>query len=51
MDSLSKKILEEYVIRHSMALSQLSAKAFWSDFRVWVTLAIAVAAFIKSFFF
>lgn len=115
MDSLSKRILEEYVVRHSMNLSQLSAvlridwdrlsdpvyylrekgflqieanhivlhdmkqdapispdtpleishlgrvaleeekklsaKAFWSEFRAWVTLAVAVAAFIKSFFF
>ena len=113
MDSLSKKILEEYVVRHSMDLSQLSAvlrtdwdqlsdpvsylrkkgflqieanhlilqdmkqddlisldtpleisylgrvaleeekklsvKEFWSEFRAWVTLVIAVAAFIKSF--
>lgn len=115
MDGLSKRILEEYVARHSMDLSQLSAvlkidqdqlldpvsylqkkdflqieqnhaalhdmkrtepiapdtpleishlgrvaleeekklnaKAFWSEFRAWATLAIAVAAFIKSFFF
>ena len=115
VDSLSKKILEEYAARHSMDLFQLSAvlkidwdqlsdpvrylqqkgflqieanhktlneikqdlpispdtpleishlgrvaleeekgksrKAFWSEFRAWVTLFIAVAAFIKSFFF
>lgn len=28
-----------------------SAKVFWSEFRAWATLAIAVSAFIKSFFF
>lgn len=29
---------------------QASKSDFWKEFRAWVTLAIAVAAFIKSFF-
>ena len=28
-----------------------NANRFWGEFRAWVTLAISVAAFIKSFFF
>lgn len=30
--------------------NELDKKTFWKEFRAWFTLAIALAAFIKSFF-
>lgn len=30
--------------------NDLDRKSFWKEFRAWFTLAIALAAFIKSFF-
>lgn len=37
--------------RFGIAALEEKTRFVWSEFRAWFTLAIAVAAFIKSFFF
>ena len=37
--------------RYLLFLRRIDRRHFWSEFRAWATLAISLAAFIKSFFF